>query len=561
MTLPVCAERQNPPNSARPPVGWVVILPFLLLAGAVALLFFTAPYDRDMWWSDASRHAMDGAFYRDLFRHMPLGHLREFAMNYYLKYPALAILFYPPLFPLVEGGFFGIFGVSLFTAQLTVAAFYLALAWGAYVLCRRWMNMWEATAATLLFIGLPEVAFWGRQVMLEIPACAFLVWGAVFFLWYLDEHKRKWIYGMAVFLAAGAYTKQTVLFILPALVWMLWRRYGWRMLRNGSLWGAGALLVALVLPLAAVNFSFARLNVGSVVGGQWSSLPIFSWAGWTFYARHFPGQTNWSVVILAVAGLACAVVKKRWWGEGETFLGAWLIVGYVFFSLIALKEPRHTVLILLPLAFLAVQAFVRLAPARIVPWLALAFAGASFGNTLWRHPAPYVDGYGQAADYVAARAPRGSVVLFSGYRDGSFVFDIRRQVRRPDLWVLRADKLLLRVPQRRELGLEELNVSEDETFAIMNRYGVSYVVNQANFWDDLKNMQQLQRVLHSSQFRKVATIPVVSNVNHEDRELEIYENLGYSGVNRRERIRLDLPIIGVQVEGIIDNTEEKNADR
>jgi hypothetical protein len=95
----------------------------------------------------------------------------------------------------------------------------------------------------------------------------------------------------------------------------------------------------------------------------------------------------------------------------------------------------------------------------------------------------------------------------------------------------------------------------------MNRYGVSYVVNQANFWDDLKNMQQLQRVLHSSHFRKVATIPVVSNVNHEDRELEIYENLGYSGVNRRERIRLDLPIIGVQVEGIIDNTEEKNADR
>ena len=82
-------------------------------------------------------------------------------------------------------------------------------------------------------------------------------------------------------------------------------------------------------------------------------------------------------------------------------------------------------------------------------------------------------------------------------------------------------------------------------------------VTYKNHPDDLKNMQQLQRVLHSNQFRKVATVPVVSNLNHEDRELEIYENLGYAKVDRRERIRLDLPIVGIQVEGVIDNTEEK----
>jgi hypothetical protein len=111
------------------------------------------------------------------------------------------------------------------------------------------------------------------------------------------------------------------------------------------------------------------------------------------------------------------------------------------------------------------------------------------------------------------------------------------------------------------LGLEELNVSESQLLEMMNRFGVSYVVDQANFWDDLKNMQELQQVLHSSQFRKVATIPVASNVNHEDRELEIYENLAPAKVTVRERLRLELPIVGMQVEGTIDSSDAASPAR
>ncbi|HEY6347380.1 MAG TPA: hypothetical protein VIY49_38315 [Bryobacteraceae bacterium] len=119
-------------------------------------------------------------------------------------------------------------------------------------------------------------------------------------------------------------------------------------------------------------------------------------------------------------------------------------------------------------------------------------------------------------------------------------------------------KLLLRVTQRRELGLEELKVSEAELLDMINRFGVSYIVNQPNFWDDLKNMQELQHVLHSPQFRKVAVIPVLSNVDHLDRELEIYENLAPVKTDRKERIRLELPIIGMQVEGTIGSADGEN---
>ena len=87
----------------------------------------------------------------------------------------------------------------------------------------------------------------------------------------------------------------------------------------------------------------------------------------------------------------------------------------------------------------------------------------------------------------------------------------------------------------------------------------SYIVDQPNFWDDLKNMQALQHVLHSPQFRKVADIAVLSNVNdHLDRELEIYENLAPMRVSRKERIRLELPIIGMQLEGTIGSADSGN---
>jgi len=90
--------------------------------------------------------------------------------------------------------------------------------------------------------------------------------------------------------------------------------------------------------------------------------------------------------------------------------------------------------------------------------------------------------------------------------DGAFIFDMRLREDRRDLSVLRAAKLLLRVKQRRDLGVEQKNVTEAETAEMLNRYGVSYVVDQPNFWDDLKNMRQLQRVLHTKQFQLVDTI-------------------------------------------------------
>src|SRR5271166_5785507 len=196
---------------------WGDLVCLLLLALAVILLFKTSPTQGDFWWSDAPRHAMDGVFYYDMARALPLSHLKRWAIDYYLQYPAVTVLTYPPLFALVEAVFFGLFGVSHVTAQLTVSAFFLATAYGAYFLARRWVGRVAAFSSTLLFVGTPCMALWGRQVMLEIPAFAFLVWSSYFFFRYLDSDKSRDLYAVVVFILAATYTKQPAIFVIPEI--------------------------------------------------------------------------------------------------------------------------------------------------------------------------------------------------------------------------------------------------------------------------------------------------------------------------------------------------------
>jgi hypothetical protein len=533
-----------------------------VLAAAILLLFWTAPRNGDFWWSDAPRHAMDGVFYSDLARERPVD-IKQYAMDYYLQYPALTILFYPPMFPMVEAVFFLLLGVGHPTAQLSISVFYLAAAYGAYALSRRWLPWAGALAAALLFVGAPEAALWGRQVMLEIPACAFLFWSCWVFLKYLDRRRALLLFTSLVLLVMGMNTKQTLVFIAPVFAIMLWSACGWKFVRDRKVWAAVALFVVLLIPLIVFTLKFGRVNYTSIVGGTWKPEPLFSWESLTYYIRYLPSQIGWPAVALAGTYLALWTVQKDRREQGRGFLLLWLTVGYAFFCLIALKEPRHTVVILMPVAFFAVAAIYRLCPRRLAPAAALVLAGGTYIYTLYRCPVPAVNGYREAADYIVRSAPANSVILFSGHRDGSFIFNMRELAHRRNLTVLRSDKLLLRVAQRRELGIQEEKFSMEEIGAMLDRYGVTYVVSQPNYWDDLRPMQRLQRLLHTAQFEEVASIPVTSNAsrtervleaNHSDRVLKIYRNL-HPVPSVKSHIRIDLPIIDTFVEGDLGRPE------
>jgi hypothetical protein len=162
---------------------------------------------------------------------------------------------------------------------------------------------------------------------------------------------------------------------------------------------------------------------------------------------------------------------------------------------------------------------------------------------------PYVAGYRTAAEYVCSLAPPDSVVLFSGLRDGSFIFNVKTNPECKNLSVIRSDKLLLRVNMMRSMfGVKELGVTEDQLKYMLQHYGVRYIVLEPDFWNDLKSMQMLVGLLHQDQFKLLTKIPVASNRERMQSELEIYENLGPVSEGRN-LLKVELPVSGLTVEG------------
>src|SRR5207302_5103114 len=136
----------------------------LLYIATAVLLFVSAPHHGEFWWSDAPRHALNGVFIRDLLAAFPWRDPVGFATQYYGQYPALTILFYPPLFYIVSAPFYAAFGVSNTTALAVVLVYYVAFAYGLFLLARRWLSPWLAIAVGLLAMSVPGISLWGRQV-------------------------------------------------------------------------------------------------------------------------------------------------------------------------------------------------------------------------------------------------------------------------------------------------------------------------------------------------------------------------------------------------------------
>lgn len=531
----------------------VVVVALLLLA--LASLFVVAPMHGEFYWSDAPRHALNGVFLKDFIADLPLRDPMAYAYRYYTKYPALTILFYPPLFYVISAPFYAVFGVSHATVLGVVCLHYFAFAISIWRLFALWLAGWRALAAALMLVCAPEIAFWGRQIMLEIPAFAFMICSALSFMRYRRSGRPRALYASATLLVLGLYTKISVAFMAPVFAVVLLYERRLALLRDRHVWIALMLAALSLIPLVVLTLKFGQANVQSVTGVADSRAARDTLAGWIWYLQRMPSQLGWPLCIAALAGLvalfreralACSVQARA----DALFWGAWLVLGYLFYSAIDLKEARHSIFVLPPVVMLAgvfihhLERYGR----RVAVGLWLLLPAIVLAQTLLFRPVLEVQGYREAVDYIARNAPHGSNVMFSGYRDGAFIFNMRAREDRRDLRVVRADKLLLNVAVRRELGVTEKALNEDELRREINRLGVHYVVVQPGFWSDLDAMRRMERVLGSAPFEVVTRVATKSNYPSSEKELVIYHNTAAIEVGQTSSRKMDLPMINHSFE-------------
>ncbi len=494
-----------------------VLLVLAVFVAAALALFATAPTALDFWWSDAPRHALDGAFIRDLVAAMPIHDPGGWAQAYYAKYPALTILFYPPAFYVMEAVFYALFGVSHAVAQLSVLPYIILLGVSATAIARRSLPLGTAIGIGVLAVGSPISALWGRQVMLDVPAYALLMASVWCLLRHARSHQTMDLLLASLAFIAAVYTKQTAIFILPTLLVGFLRGRGLAALGERRVLLTGALAVIAAIPLIYLTVKFGAVNVQSVAGRP-GDLPRFSAGAWLFYAEQMPSQLGWPPLVLGAGGLLAVMFRPRLAGPlwGRTLLLVWFIGGYVFFSLIAVREPRHDMMALFPLLLGVGFAFHLLLPSVPAQIGVGVVALMTLVNSLLLQPVPVVTGYAEVANIVAREAPPGAVVLFSGYRDGNFIYAMRTHTERPDISILRSDKLLLTVSIERERGVAQADLDEDAIAKLLRDQHVAYVVEQVGFWSDLREMARLEDVLNSPEYKVVGEIPITGALSTND---------------------------------------------
>ncbi len=487
---------------------------FILLAITMGM-YFDLPRRGDIDWPDASRHALNGAFVLDFIQQLPWRHPIEFAYDYYRQWPALTILFYPPLFYGILAVVYAVFGVSEASALLTELAFLFLLAWGAFRLSRHWLDPPPALAVALLLLGAPEMAFWGRQIMLDVPAYAFLVWAAEFLVRHLKSGQKWPLFGAVICAVAAAYTKYNAIFFVVPIAISLLYAYGWRVFRQRAVLQAAALGAALLLPLVGIFFAFGSYNLDQAAAFSGAEASRWNIAELTYYARIMPSVISWPTLALAclyVLALPFAPALRLARADA-IFLGSWLLVGYAFYSMVAVKEPRHILFITYPLALAAVLLIDgTLAKVSFRYAVSLVFAAAILAWTLTTGTVPAVAGTREAAESVAQLAPPETNVAFWGSRDGTFVYGMRAYSGRRDLGVIRLDKILLSdVTVYLEHGFKENVIGPDELTDTLRNLHVQYVVYQTRYHDDLASVKALQEALGSDKFSEVERIPMTAN--------------------------------------------------
>jgi hypothetical protein len=541
--------------SSATPLHVPPFVPALLLCLVTALVVGRHITTGDFWWSDASRHAMDGVFFLDAARDLPFRQPHAYAERYYAQYPALGFVFYPPMFAVAEALFFAVFGISALTARLTVLIF----AWIAVLFWYFWIQRLAGRAVAfvsgILFVCSPMVVYWARDVMLEMPTTAFLIASCFFADQFVRSRNVRCLYACVVLGCLAAWTKQTALFIMPALMIYVTLTQTPRFWLTKPAWISIAWGGVLLLPLAAYTLYLGGEPMKISVGDVHLGVPRNSWRGITYYLSTLPEALALPVLALAIIGLALMLKspdRQRW-----LLPLLWALFYYPLFWFISYKEPRYVYFWLPPFALFAAWGAIYLVekiPSRAVALSVMTLFCLYRVATGYATPTPHVSGYADAAAYVTTH-PQGQVMMFDGYYAGCFIFHVRRLDPQRSRLVLRGDKMFNPVSVRKDIGQVTLVHSPEEIRKLLDDYGVNQIVLE-NGPPLSPASHMLRDIVKSEDFTQVKEWKIDSQDSHNiGNALLLYERKKILNV-QKQKLNILIPAFGRTIEVPLSSTHD-----
>jgi len=501
----------------------------------------------EFYFSDESRHAMDGVFIYDLVRDAPpFNKILGYALQYYGCYPAIALGHYPPFFAVVEAVFFAVFGISVFSARLTVLFFLILGAVFFYKLLRRIypQNQRVVFYASLFYITTPFIIYYSKSVMLEIPALSMILASMYYFHRLISEpNKPKNAYLFSFYFIACLLTKQNTIFMIAVfLSWFLWSKQ-YTLLRNRHIRISFMFLMVFIFVYFIYLWKINADNIARSIGIGLLNPAHFSLKSWGYFPKSLLfHHVTVPIFLFSLGGLIIFVMYRKKEGVPLFFLAAF---NYIFASYCLYKEPRFGIF-WIP-AFCAFAAEFIIAAAKNIGRI----TGLSIGigiivyqlSVSFNVNVPLVQGYRECAAFCSTL--KSAPLLFSGYHNGNFIFFMRILdiSKRP---IIRASKTLaVFTSNSRDDRYKELVKDKRDIMQLLKEYGIRYIVVEDKTWQEISGFKMLRELLTEGEdFKLLLQIPVVTELDFlKGVNLLVYEYRKYT-LPKKDYLDLDIFLIG-----------------
>lgn len=257
-------------------------------------------------YSDDAAHFMNGLLIRDYLTHALGSDPMRFAEQYYLHYPKIAPLMWPPLFHVL-------FGLSLLlgfgAASTALFLVGLATAWTAYrlhVIVRQTAGSVLAFVAAGLFLTTPLVMTMTSVVMLDVMIAALSIEAAYWLARFVSSQSWRHAAAFGGFAAAACLTKGNgvAVVLIPLLLMAIVGRFD--LLRRSGLYVAAAIVLVAAVPVLAVSASF---DAGIGDFGPVTSTEVLDRT--LLYGAYIWKNTGAGLLGLAAIGGAVAAARAR----------------------------------------------------------------------------------------------------------------------------------------------------------------------------------------------------------------------------------------------------------
>jgi hypothetical protein len=265
----------------------------------------------------------------------------DYARDWYLHYPKIALGQWPPMLYALIGVWMALFGVSGTAAVLGMAFLTACCATVLFRWLETEIGARGAGVAMLLFLCLPLVQEFSGALMTEVPLALFCTLAVLAYGRYLDRGGRRDALAFGLFAVAGILTKGNALALgmVPLLALVFTRRF--ELLRSKVFWLPAVLVLVICAPWYSMT---AEIQARSWSGGTRPNLE-YSLRALPSYLAASVRLGGWGLLLAAAFGL----FKGCRDGQGKN--GVWIASAGFFLGLLLLLvvlpsdvDGRHLVL-------------------------------------------------------------------------------------------------------------------------------------------------------------------------------------------------------------------------